>query len=723
MLLDRAVNENGTQTNSDAPGRCGDTESRADIAPPSADIAGSTGTVWRQNLSALFAKLWFRMAVLLGAAFVVHVPSLQGQLIWDDSYLVGESPFFRSPIFVLEVFRHYLFLDSFSGHYRPVQNLSYMLDYLVWNGNLYGYHLSNTIWHATAGVLLFLLLRKLFVQWSTTADAARRLEAGAFLIALVWAVHPVHSAAVDYISGRADSLAFVFSCGAWLTYLRAVKTRRLAFRLLAYAAAALLLLLGLCSREIAAVWAAIFIAHLLFVRRAPARHNSVAIAACLAVLLAYAALRQLPGKRDPHSTGDTWPAAARAGLMLRALGDYTRITVLPTDLHMERSVVDRRMFDAGWQNQFALNGLTMLGALTGGLLIAGTRKRGAGRPLRRFGAAWFFFGFLPISNLVDLNATAAEHWLYLPLPGLLMATFGWMVDLRARAFQIVSACVLLAACALGVRTTIRSGDWLDAQVFYERTIAAGGWSPRVAVNLAGIYGQQGRLEPARKLLERSLASWPDYPLARNHLAVILALEGKRAESDQISAAAAAAAPAQKAIYPRMWTGPIMVARRAVTDGRDDEALRVLAEARKSEPKVWQLAQMESEILRRTVGPEAALPVIQQFADANWWQYSAHLALGKIKAQQGDAAGALAALHHASRLDVRETEALNLMARIQMRSHNTDAALRSQRRAVARQPDEPSQYRVLAEVLQQAGRDEQAQKALDTAKALEQRVSA
>jgi protein O-mannosyl-transferase len=694
---------------------------RAGTSPGAQTTAPATG--WRQQCAALIGKLWLRIAVLLGAAFIVHVPSLQGQLIWDDSYLIGESPFFRSPIFCLEVFRQYLFLDSFSDHYRPVQNLSYMLDYLVWNGNLYGYHLSNTLWHAGAGVLLFLLLRKLFAHWSTNPETAARLENGAFLVALIWAVHPAHSAAVDYISGRADSLAFVFSCGAWLTYLRAVNAKRLAFRAAGYGAAALLLLLGLCSREIAFVWAAIFVAHLLFVRRSSVRHRAVAVAACLAVVVTYAALRQLPGKRDGDSRGSSWGATARAGLMLRALGDYARLTVYPTDLHMERTVVERSMFEPGWRNQFAPTHLTVIGLFTGALLILGAFKRGAGRSLRRFGAAWFVFGFLPISNVVELNATAAEHWLYLPLAGLLMVALGWMVELRGRVFHVATACVLLAACALGVRSTIRSSDWLNAQVFYERTITAGGWSPRVAVNLAIIYGHQGQLEPARKLLERSLQSWPDYPLARSHLGVILARQGKHAESDQIFAAATAAAPTQKAVYPRTWTASIQFARRAVSDGRDEDALRLLAEARQLEPKVWQLAQMESEILRRTRGPEAALPVIQQFAEANWWQYSAYLALGKVKAQQGDAAGALAALQHASRLDIRETEALNLMARIQMRANNTDAALLAQRRAVARQPDEPSQHRLFAEVLRQAGRDEQAQKALEAAKALEQRVSA
>src|SRR5687768_8752749 len=74
------------------------------------------------------------------AGFAVYGPAIGGTLIWDDFYLVHENPFFRSPVFGLEVFRHYLFFDSFSTYYRPVQNWSYMFDYWLWRGSPVGYH-------------------------------------------------------------------------------------------------------------------------------------------------------------------------------------------------------------------------------------------------------------------------------------------------------------------------------------------------------------------------------------------------------------------------------------------------------------------------------------------------------------------------------------------------------------------------------------------------------
>jgi tetratricopeptide (TPR) repeat protein len=674
-----------------------------------------------QRLAPLLRKVWFRLAFLMAAAFLVHLPSLQGELIWDDNYLVGENPFFRSPIFSLEVFRHYLYLDSFSGHYRPVQNLSYILDYLIWNGDTYGYHFSNILWHAAAGALLFLLVRKLIAPLADTEQRRRHYESGAFLVALLWVLHPVHSAAVDYISGRADSLAFVFCSAAWLIYLQAVASQRIFVRAVSYPIAVFLLLLGLCAREIAFVWVAIFLIHLFFYRRGvPPRHRALALIICLSTLAAYAGLRDLPGHRAAALSAGTWDGVTRAGLILRSLGDYARLTIYPLNLHMERSVIDPRIFrsPATWSDHLALNPLSFAGLFAGAALIASALKRGRGQGLRTFGAIWFACGFVPISNLFDLNATSAEHWLYLPLAGLLLVFLGWMIELPAGAFRIATACALVFATALGVRSAIRSTDWLNAQVFYERTIAANGWSPRVGANLASIYESQDRLNEARKLIEQSLAAWPEYPIARSHLASILARQGLAEQSDRLMDATAAAAPAQRKEYPRIWTAALQLAYRKVEQHHDGEALSVLDAARQLEPNVWTLVALQAEILRRTRGPEAALPVIQKFTDDHWWQYPAFLALGKLKAQQGDATAALAALNHASRLDIHETEALNLVTRINLRAKNFTAALNAQERAISRQPDKPSQYLLFSEVLMQMGRTEQAHKALETARLIE-----
>src|SRR5947209_8381330 len=88
---------------------------------------------------------WMRCLLLTVIGIVVRMPALQGERIWDDHYLAQDNPFIKSPALILEAFRHYLFLDSVSIHYRPMQNISYMADYFVWNTNEFGFHLTNVL--------------------------------------------------------------------------------------------------------------------------------------------------------------------------------------------------------------------------------------------------------------------------------------------------------------------------------------------------------------------------------------------------------------------------------------------------------------------------------------------------------------------------------------------------------------------------------------------------
>ena len=74
----------------------------------------------RPNLGArlisLCGKQWPRYFFLGAIGFIVRLPAIQGPLIWDDVHLARDNPFIKSPLLALDVFRHYLFPDSFSGH-------------------------------------------------------------------------------------------------------------------------------------------------------------------------------------------------------------------------------------------------------------------------------------------------------------------------------------------------------------------------------------------------------------------------------------------------------------------------------------------------------------------------------------------------------------------------------------------------------------------------------
>jgi protein O-mannosyl-transferase len=680
------------------------------------------GTGFRARLIAFCGKQWPRYFFLGAVGFIIRLPAIQGQLIWDDVYLARDNPFIKSPLLALETFRHYLFLDSLSGHYRPVQNLSYMFDYFFWNTDPAGFHLSNILLHVAAGLLLYRLLTHLFRKgaglWNSNDLGSERAGAlTAFIISGIWMVHPVHSAAIDYISGRADSLAFVFSAGAWLLVLRAriAKTRWL--KAVLYPVAALAGMLALCSREIACIWMLIFLVHTLaFARDIGKKVKITTIVCCALVLGAYAELRRLPVVRAEKPFTENWSAPVRGTLMVRALGDYGRLMVFPGNLHMERSIFDPDNYlnRESWRRTAASEYLSILGLVVLAVFIYGCARRGIGQRARIMGTVWFFAAYLPISNIVQLNATVAEHWLYLPSVGFLLFLGGCALDLPRRFGPGLTAIAAIAILGLGVRSAIRSSDWSNDEIFYKRTLAAGGISARVEVNLAQIYADHGEYVVAERLLRHILATTPDYPIARNNLANVLANEGKVAESEALFARSAEKAKESRSQYPRTWIGAYNFAHMRSRAKDDAGAIAVLERARADYPQVWELIGLEAELLRRTQGPLPALRLIENYTRQNWWHHAGWLAEGRLYAENNDVAQSTRALRYAALLDVHDVQALDLLAAILVRQNQLEEACVTQRRAVARQPNQPRQYLLLAEILDKMGRTSEAQNARDDA---------
>src|ERR1700738_4719504 len=73
---------------------------------------------------------------------------------------------------------------------------------------------------------------------------------------------------------------------------------------------------------------------------------------------------------------------------------------------------------------------------------------------------------------------------------------------------------------LGARTFVRTFDWKDERTFFERTIAHGGDSARMLINLGGLELSEGRLEDAAVHLHAALQRKPDQPFAIIDLAAI-----------------------------------------------------------------------------------------------------------------------------------------------------------------------------------------------------------
>ena len=91
--------------------------------------------------------------------------------------------------------------------YYPLLHSAFWVEHKLWGDATLGYHLVNILLHATAAVMVALILRRLAIP-------------GAYLAAAIFALHPVQVESVAWITELKNTLSAVFYLGAALVYLR-----------------------------------------------------------------------------------------------------------------------------------------------------------------------------------------------------------------------------------------------------------------------------------------------------------------------------------------------------------------------------------------------------------------------------------------------------------------------------------------------------------------------
>jgi hypothetical protein len=143
-------------------------------------------------------------AVLISAAvFMSYFPSLGGGFIWDDESLIVRNPLIKASDGLYRIW-----CSSEAFDYWPIINTTFWIEWRMWGMHPTGYHIANLLLHIAASLLIWIILRRLSIP-------------GAFLAALVFAVHPVNVESVAWIAQRKNTLAMLFFLLSILWYMKA----------------------------------------------------------------------------------------------------------------------------------------------------------------------------------------------------------------------------------------------------------------------------------------------------------------------------------------------------------------------------------------------------------------------------------------------------------------------------------------------------------------------
>ena len=185
---------------------------------------------------------------------LVYTNSLKNPFFLDDKYLIVDNHFIKSwknfgaiftksyltpPSDIQYITKGIGNAGSGESSYRPIATISHMIDYSLWKLNPFGHHLTNLILHIFNGILLYFFIGLIVKN--------RRV---AILTALLFAVHPVTTEAVNIVTFREDLLCFLFYISSFILFIEIdnYKSKR---KIYCYSLSLIFFLLALFSKEMA----------------------------------------------------------------------------------------------------------------------------------------------------------------------------------------------------------------------------------------------------------------------------------------------------------------------------------------------------------------------------------------------------------------------------------------------------------------------------------------
>ena len=438
-----------------------------------------------------------------------YVPAFFAGFVWDDR-IFTEAPAVREWSGLWRIWFSPAEIRN-EAHYWPLVYTTLWLEHKLWGYAPAGYHVVNVLLHLANTLLLWRLLARLAVP-------------GAWTIAAVFAVHPLHVESVAWVMERKDvlsGLCYLAAFSAWVCFVDDPKAKGRTRR---YGSALALFMLGLLSKSIVVTLpAALLIWHWWRRGQEPSDGERGALAGTVgadllrlapffAVGLVAAALDvAFAASREPVSFD--YSMVERTLIAARALWFYLGKLLWPTGL-----AVIYPHWEVGAADPWAWGSLVAAIVVAAGLWLL--RDRIGRGPLA--GVLFFAVTLAPVLGFVDFGymqfSFVADRYQYLAGIGVIAvvvgtATYGTgkLPEGWRKAAAGVAAVVLLV---LGTLTWRQAGVYRDGVTFFGHVIAHNPTAREAHLNLGEALTKTGRWEEALAAFRIATEHAPDD--ARGH---------------------------------------------------------------------------------------------------------------------------------------------------------------------------------------------------------------
>lgn len=446
----------------------------------------------------------YAMLLFICLGFLVYLNGVFNLFVSDDTQQILNNPLIQSVGNIGTYFSggtFYAGTGKLSGvYFKPVTTTVLSLIYTYFGPNHWAFHLFQIGLHILNACLLYLFLTRLFKKPIALAAA------------VIFLVHPVNSEAVLYVSAMQETIYFCFGITA-LLFLSDNRTQRY------YYPAFPCLLLSLLAKETGALFLVTGLTYIWIFRK---KQRLVFTGFSLLLLIVYLILRfRAIGIfiRPTVAPIDMLPFSERLFNIPSVIFFYLKSFWYPLNLTSSYQWAYTRIDLVHFGLPLMVDLVFMVVLVYGGKILYRESKKKYFRIYLFFGV-WFVSGMLLISQIVPLDATAAERWFYFPIVGLL-GMMGAVYEAYSGSLpgkkMLVPICVIIVL--FSGRTFIRTFDWRDQYtlVVHDVAVSPGAFDLEDGVGVMYLY--RGQLDQAKIHIEKSIGLFPNFE-SYNNLGIV-----------------------------------------------------------------------------------------------------------------------------------------------------------------------------------------------------------
>ena len=465
-----------------------------------------------------------RVGIILFLTLVSYHPATEGEFIWDDDNYVTNNYTLKS----ITGLRDIWFKPSAIPQYYPLVHTTFWIEYHLWQLNPLGYHLSNIFLHLISAILVWNLMSTLTIP-------------GAWLIGVVFAIHPVHVESVAWITERKNVLSgffYLLSCIAFVKYINSNRqtTDKHAPRYALYGVSLFLYLCALLSKTVTCTLPVTIVIILWWRDEFVSRRTIIHLLPFFVIGTILGLFTVHLEKYQVGAHGAEWdiPFLGRCIIAGRALWFYLGKIVWPQNLTFIYPRWDISS-DIWYNVYFPLSFMGLLGVL---YLSRNRWGKGPLVTLLIFGATLFpalgFFDVYPMRY-----SFVADHFQYLAsIPIIATIVVGIVTanvyskavkftGQKARVSRIPMVplrllqvtLVFLTVSTLGYLTWNRCHAFENAEALWLDTLAKNPKAWMAHNNLGLLYANRNLTKKAVHHYEQAIAVKPDHTYAYNNLAM------------------------------------------------------------------------------------------------------------------------------------------------------------------------------------------------------------